>query len=307
MLFGSMPDVFPSDEPFVISFPALVKASPNSAGRRLIAVEASNQNVDLEGDCVLQSALLQAAGEFLRSGVIDVDHVSEIGGRYGVRNPTDWIVGVPTEVNDIGKGRTEVVAELHQPQPGIVSKADEIWENLNRNPPVRWRASIYGFPNGSSGFVDARITKCPEAPDAKRYVVKSLIWKSLALTRNPINDAITGAATIITAKAFIKSLQVTGILGQLTESMPELAKDASPAMMPGIESMLPPRNRMELLAHHTLHIDKGKCPFAGQSAPLGKSVASFRSHFSGCCGVPAGTDDILALALMQALKHEKSW
>lgn len=299
-----MPDTFSHDEPLVISFPAFVKASVNSSGRRMISVTASNEACDGEGDVILQKSLLDSAGEFLRSGCIDVDHVSEVGHRYGIKNTSEWIVGVPTEVKDIGKGSTSVTGELHKAELGKFGKADEIWESLLHDPPVRWSASIYGFPNGSSGFVDVRVTgPCQEAPHATRYVVKSIIWKSLALTRSPVNASLGGYASIVTAKSWIKSRQGLGVLGALTDGV-EVSKDASLDSMP-TDSVLPPRNRMELMSHFSHHIEKGKCPFAGNSAPLGKSVASFRSHFSNCCGVPSGTDDILALALMQALKHER--
>jgi len=303
---------FPQDEAIVLSFPALVKASVGESGRRIISFQASNEDLDGEGDVVLQSSLLNAAAGFLRSGVIDIDHMSEIGGRYGISNPLDFIVGVPTEVKDMGNGRTDVIGELHQPKPGIVSKADQVWESLLRDPPVRWRASIYGFPTGPNGFIDARVYKCAEAPHAKRYVVKSLNWKSIALTKSPINDSITGAAHIVTAKAWIKSLQSIGMLGEIMDdpTAKEVKKDASPApvAIPSNGSpanLLHPRNRMELLSHHTHHIEKGQCPFSGEASPLGKSVASFRDHFMGCVGSDAGTADILGLALMHALRNER--
>ena len=287
-------DLTTLDDAYLIDLPMLVKATPHD-GRRIVEVEASNEAVDSEGDVVLQKALLDGAVEFLNKGHLDIDHLSEIGSRIGIRNTAEWIVGVPLEVRDMGKGRTVVRGELHKEVPGKVSKADELWESLMRDPPVRWRASIFGYPKGPNGFVDASIEKCAEAPDALRYVVKSLDWRSLAFTRNPINDSITGSARIVTAKSHIAEmiLKGGGAYGDLV---------APPLSMTG-GSFFPPRNRFELTAHHDSHIAKGKCPHAGDNTALGRSVASFRQHFMKCCGMDHGASDIHALALMQALKH----
>ena len=284
------------DDSFVISFPAIVKATIRD-GRRTVEVEASNEAVDSEGDVVLQKALLDGSASFLRSGVLDIDHISEIGDRLGIQNTSEWIVGNPLEVRDLGKGRTSVMGELHQPVAGRVTKADELWDGLMRDPPVRWRASIFGWPIGADGFHDARKSRCPEAPNAKRYVVKRLDWRSLAFTRNPINTAIEGAARIITMKAFVAALgKGTFDAGSMAPIVPGIAAGG-----PTTGTMLRPRNRMELKAHHALHAAKGECPHVGE---FGKSVAGFRGHFANCCGCDEGDADMLALAMMYALRHD---
>ena len=87
-----------------IDLPMIVKARPD-LGERVIEVEASNQAVDSEGDVVLQAALLGSADAFLRKGHIDIDHISEIGSRYGIRNTGDFVIGKPREVKDLGGGQ----------------------------------------------------------------------------------------------------------------------------------------------------------------------------------------------------------
>jgi hypothetical protein len=285
------------DDSFVIHLPALVKAAPRD-GRRIVEVEASNEAVDSEGDVVLQKALLEGASAFLRSGVLDIDHFSEIGDRIGIANPSEWIVGNPMEVKDLGGGRTSVVGELHQPVAGRVTKADELWDGLVRDPPVRWRASIFGWPLGADGFHDARKSRCTEAPGARRYVVKSLDWRSLAFTRHPINTSLEGAAHIVTMKSFMAGLAKTGAF--------DMGGQAGAPFVPptGGATLHRPRNRIEMKSHFTHHVEEGKCPFAGKSALLGRSVAAFRDHFMQCCGCDHGEADILALALMQALRHD---
>jgi hypothetical protein len=277
------------DNAIILNMPVIIKSSFDD-GKRMVEVEASNESCDSEGDVVLQAALLGAATDFLKSGHLDIDHLSEVGERLGISNPTSYIVGVPREVKDIGKGRTSVVGELHKKIDGKVSKADELWESLQADPPVRWRASIYGYPK-SGGLIDCRFDKCREAPDAKRYVLKAMDWRSLAFTRNPVNDAIEGAATVVSAKAFIKSR--AGFI----------SKDDSAAVggLSPTQYMLPPRNRVELEAHYAFHMEKGKCPYAGGDG--NRSIAAFRDHFMNCCYEPDYDADIQALALAQLLKR----
>lgn len=287
--------MFDSAEPLLFHLPCLVKARMDG-DRRVVAVEASNETVDQEGDVITQKALLDGAPAFLKSGALDIDHISEIGARYGIQNPDSWIVGVPLEVRDLGGRRTEVVGELHKAKPGVVSKADELWEGLTRDPPVQWRASIYGWPIRNGGLLDARIEKSAEYPNATRYIVKGLDWRSLAFTRTPVNDAITGSAHVVTMKSFVDVLMKRGVI---SKSWDDVAMPVSPAMS---NDVLLPRNRVELLAHHALHIAEGKC-LSPTRAEFGNSVAGFREHFMYCCGMSYGEADILALALMQALKH----
>jgi hypothetical protein len=281
------------DDALILDLPVIIKSRTDD-GRRLVEVEASNQEVDTEGDVVLQAALLDAAAAFIKSGHLDIDHISEVGERIGIANPTSYIVGVPIEVKDIGKGRTSVVGELHKPIEGKVSKADELWDSLQMDPPIRWRASIFGYPK-AGGLIDCRFEKCKDAPSAKRYVLKAMDWRSLAFTRNPVNDAIAGEARVVSAKAFIKSHIAQTALkaaGQMVDV------NSAPAIAP---FMFPPRNRLELEAHYALHMEKGKCPYAGGDG--NRSIASFRDHFIQCCYEPEWEADLQALALAQLLKR----
>lgn len=274
-----------------LNLPILVKARPSEDGRRVIEVEASNECVDSESDVILQQALLGSASEFLAKGHIDRDHLSEIGDRIpGLPHPpAHYVVGRPLEVNDLGGGRTGVVCELNKS-----AEAEAIWKGLNDVPPVNWRASIYGFPT-ADGLHNAQFGKCELAPDAGRYVVSKMRWQSLALTRNPVNQAITGSACIVTAKAFIDSL---------TEVAKAPFSDIMPDGWPMPEEIIPvPRNKVEMLGHYTHHCCEGKCPF---TKLLGRSIAGFREHFRWCSGQDYDTAHIYANALMQMLKRQKS-
>lgn len=276
-----------------VQLPCIIKARMDG-DRRLVEVEASNQECDSEGDVILQQALLGSADSFVKSGHLDIDHLSEIGERIGIARPSDYIVGVPTEVIDLGGGRTGVKGELHKSgRP----KADELWDSLKADPPIRWQASIYGFPVPGQ-VVDARVAKSQDLMGATRFLVKSLDWRSLAFTRNPINTAIKGSARIVTAKAMVAFMKSK--MPHLADAVSKVAEEVQ--VMP-VDYILPPRNREEMMGHFHYHIQKGRCPFAGGT--MGNSVFNFRSHFTNCCGEAPWDADIKALALMHLLKREK--
>lgn len=271
-----------------IDIPVLIKARSDGT-RRLVEVEASNEAVDGEGDVIKQAALLDSASPFIATGHLDIDHYSEIGERLGISNPSDYIVGNPIEVKDLGKGRTGVLGELHKSgRP----KADELWSSLTANPPVRWRASIYGFPK--AGMVeDCRITK-GDSGGAKRFIIKGLHWRSLAFTRNPVNDSITGAAHVVTVKSMVAIMKAR---------LPGAAKSEYDTMPMPTDYILPPRNRVELMGHFLYSMKTGRSPYSNPE--MGFSVLNFQNHFLYMCGCSADEADILANALMNLLKREK--
>lgn len=274
-----------------VQIPVIIKAH-SEGERRLVSLEASNESVDSEGDVILQSALLNSAESFIKSGHLDIDHISELGSRLGVKNPTDYIVGVPIEVKDLGGGRTGVVGELHKGGTGR-EKADELWSSLKAEPPVRWSASIYGFPLPGQ-VEDCRVSKSTSGAKATRFFVKGLDWRSLAFTRNPVNKAITGAACIVTAKSMIEIIKGRVPNGGIARTLT------------GVENpnfILPPRNREEMMGHFLYHMQRGNCPCSG--GIIGNSIMSFAEHFMQCCGETPWDADLKALALMQLLKRER--
>ena len=279
-----------------VSLPVIIKAREDG-DRRIVEVEASNQFCDSEGDVILQQALLNSADSFVKSGHLDIDHLSEIGERLGIQRPTDYIVGVPTEVKDLGGGRTGVIGELHKKGR---AKADELWESLKADPPVRWQASIYGFPVPGQ-VIDARVSKAQDTMGATRFLVKGIDWRSLAFTRNPINTSIKGAAHIVTAKsmlAIMKSRMAVGDIAKGPESnIVEMNAPAAP------DYLLSPRNREEMMGHYHYHIERGRCQHAG--GVMGRSVHNFKEHFQHCCGDAPWEADIKSLALMHLLKRER--
>ena len=288
-------------EGIIISLNCIVKARTDANGRRLVEVEASNEAVDIEGDVIEQRALLDSAKSFVANGHIDIDHYSEIGARLGIPNPESYIIGRPVEVKDLGGGRTGVVSEIMRSSDGISNpeknRYDAFWESLQTDPPTLWRSSIYGFPP-SDAVVDCRSDSCGSTK-ATRYLVKALDWRSLAMTRNPINDSIQGYAKVVSAKARIEAIMKAGPtpafpVGPLGAAIPP---PTGPVML---SNMMPPRNMNEAVGQYVRHI-KRDCDAAGHI----NSTLGFKNHFMLCCAMPEEEADVWAHALMHHVLKDR--
>jgi hypothetical protein len=257
----------------------------------MIECEASNEEVDIEGDVIEQKALLDSADDFIKFGHIDIDHISELGFRVGIKDPSSYIIGRPTEVLDLGEKRTGIVGEIMRSRDGGVNptqnKYDEVWKSLQADPPVMWRASIYGFPD-PSGIIDCSEMICRSG--ATRYHITKMIWKSLALTRNPINNAIKGCVQIRTAKAQIDLLQKDMIL-------PFQLGDQSMIPQPAVRM---PQNAIDLWGQYKNHISV-ECPYC---MPGLDATLPFSDHFSLCCGASPSQAEIFASALMWMITRD---
>lgn len=319
----------------IIDLPILVKSmGEDSFGRRMIAVEASSEAVDGEGDVIEQAALLNAAESFIKNGHLDWNHYSELHARLGLKgSPSDWIIGNPREVVDLGDGRTGVVAELRRSIDGSFDPStrlyDAIWRDLTQaSPIVKYRASIYGFP--LAGMIeDCRKATCSSA--ATRFHIKGLDWKSLALTTNPVNDSLTGFARVVTAKSFIELIKAqSGSPGYppgwpnqaapATEQsqadfkpqscgptpaassapMPKTEPEPSPASAPSVFALSAPRNLSDAVGQYHHHMKKSCAHTAGINSTMG-----FKNHFELCCGMDSDMADLYGHALMHHLLLEK--
>jgi len=257
------------DDAIVARMPVVIKAREESrSGRRIVEVEASNESVDLDGDVVLQSALLDSAPTFIATGHLDIDHKSEFGARLGIPNPTSYIVGRPLDVRKAEGGRTLVEGEISRSLDGrddpVNYKYDEFWASLRRDPPVYWFASIYGWP---TDLEDCSKGSC-EATGATRFIIKSLDWRSLAFTQMPKNSSLLYPTKIVTAKAY----------------MAELAK--------AVKDELPPHAYMP----ETLTDAAQPCPNC--EVHKHPSLLGYRKHFAACKGQTADQADVLAHAVM---------
>jgi hypothetical protein len=275
-----------------IQLPTVMKAHEVD-GKRLVEICASKQVVDDEGDLVLQTALLNSGPGFVKSGHLDLEHISEIFDRIpGIKGrASDYIVGNPMEVRDLGGGATGVIGELQKGNP----HADEIWSGLTASPPVRWQASIYGYPT-ATGLHDARTAKSSEEMmGATRFLVTGIDWRSLAFTRRPINTAVD-AARVYTAKAFMAFMK--------SQWGYDSAPSAGPFEVTPTNYLLVPRNVTELAGHVMHHMKRGQCPHVNKTNGLSRDLVEL--HFMHCCGMDEGLASIFAHAVMHWVKREKA-
>lgn len=137
-----------------ISIGGLLKATPvEEAGRRILFMEASNEDPDYQNEVVLQKALGESAGYYLRHGNIDLSHYSILGPKSGVPNFMEFEIGKPIDVNV--SDRTYVKCELYTGESPMAKNANMVWDSLTRqNPPSRWYPSVGGVVLSKSEQID---------------------------------------------------------------------------------------------------------------------------------------------------------
>ena len=173
-----------------------VDGKTDENGNYYFEVEASNENIDLQDQIVLQQALIESRDEFLRGGVISYDHLHKTRDAAGnpVSDPS-MVIGEPVDVKfDTETCSTIVKGKLYNTN----EKARELI-NMLKAGSTRVRASVGGiFP---------KVIK-----DAKTGVEKitHVLWNDLALTVSPVNNTVGSAvfAKSLTAQQFVQSLPI---------------------------------------------------------------------------------------------------
>lgn len=182
---------------------ALEPGKTDEYGNYIFEVEASNENLDLQNQIVLQRALLDSKEEFLKGGVISCDHLHKRKDEYGnTISDTSMVIGEPIDVRTEGSS-TIVVGKLYKSN----EKAQDFIRML-KDGSSRVRASVGGiFP---------KVVK-----DAKTGVEKitSVLWNDLALTTSPVNNTVGSAvfAKSMNPDEFVKAL-AAGYKGDSAES-----------------------------------------------------------------------------------------
>lgn len=172
------------------------KSFTDKEGNFIFDVEASNENLDLEGERTLQRALLGTKSYFLTNGVISKDHLhqevipKEKGG--GLQYHEQYVIGEPLEVYTKGNS-TRVRGKLYKSNP----YAQEFMKLL-QDGSTRVKASVGGL-----------IPQKVKNKDGTKTVT-SVLWNDLALTIAPVNPTVAPATITksLTSAEFVKSLSV---------------------------------------------------------------------------------------------------
>lgn len=156
-------------------------------------VEASNENLDLEGQQVLQRALLGSESYFITNGVISKDHLHKKLKDGKWINDEEFVIGEPVAVYTDGKS-TRVRGKLYRK-----NKHAKKFIELLESGSSRVKASVAG--------ILPKIVK--NVKDGTEKVV-SFLWNDLALTIAPVNYTVQGATGILakamTSHDFVKAL-----------------------------------------------------------------------------------------------------
>lgn len=163
-------------------------------GNYIFEVEASNENLDIQNQIVLQRALMESKDEFLKGGVISFDHLHKRRDEKGnVISDPSMVIGEPIDVYfDEENKKTIVKGKLYSNN----DKAKDLIKMLKAGS-TRVRASVGGiFP---------QVVKNLKTGVEK---VTHVLWNDLALTTSPVNNTVGSAvfAKSMTAAEFVDYL-----------------------------------------------------------------------------------------------------
>jgi hypothetical protein len=177
----------------------MLKATPSEeGGERILYIEASNEDVDHQNEVVLQKALAESAGYFLRHGNIDLSHYTILGPKSGIPNFMEYEIGKPVDVSINGR-QTFVKAQLYQGESPMAKNANMVWDSLTRqSPPSRW------YPSVGGSVLEKSVKLDPKTGD-KIAVVSAVRWNNIALDRCPVNRTVPEVSTVPVG-VFAKSL-----------------------------------------------------------------------------------------------------
>jgi hypothetical protein len=173
-----------------------LKARPATEGdRRYLYFGASNESWDQQQEKILKAALLGSQDLYLAKGNIDIDHITMLGHRLGIKNPREWEIGVPLEVRE-GPRSVFVKGEIYRGN----DKADWFWKTVTaQDPPMRWFPSVGGLP------IERRVVTDPATKTQRRVITKAR-WVNTALAREPIDLSVSNAQ-VVPYGEFAKSVQ----------------------------------------------------------------------------------------------------
>jgi hypothetical protein len=187
------------DMPEFVSIPTMLKSIPREeSGERCLYIEASNEDVDHQGEVVLQKALSDSTPYFLRHGNIDLSHYTLLGPKAGIPNFLEYEIGRPVEARTSGK-RTFVKAQLYKGEGARARNANMVWDSLTKQKPASpWFASV-------GGSVLSKAIKEDPANGMRVGVITAVRWNNLALDRGPVNKTV-GEVSLAPIGTFAKSL-----------------------------------------------------------------------------------------------------
>lgn len=169
----------------------------NEEGDFIFDAEASNENLDLEQQRILQEALLNSKDYFLTNGVISKDHLHQQivgeGENKRIIFNEEYVIGEPLKVYTEG-GKTRVRGKLYK-----LNEHAQKFIKLFKEGSTRIKASV--------GGIAPLVQKVKENGQEVGRVV-SVLWNDLALTISPVNPTVGAAYMVksLNSLEFVKAL-----------------------------------------------------------------------------------------------------
>lgn len=169
----------------------------NEEGDFIFDAEASNENLDLEQQRVLQQALINSKDYFLTNGVISKDHLHQQivgeGESKRVIFNEEYVIGEPLMVYTEA-GKTRVRGKLYK-----LNEHAQKFIKLFKEGSTRIKASV--------GGIAPLVQKVKENGMEVGKVV-SVLWNDLALTIAPVNPTVSPAYMVksLSSLEFVKAL-----------------------------------------------------------------------------------------------------
>lgn len=171
-------------------------------GNPIVIIQASNENLDYQGERVLRSALMASKDYLLQNGVISFDHkhlssekIYEFDPKW---NPEKYILGKPMEVWEAPNedGIMTVFAKA------VLSKSNSIAREIIgklKDKIATVKASVGG-----------RLAKKEMRLDTKTFTdvptIVGVLWDEIALTYKPVNQTLGASSLSYPPVSFVKSL-----------------------------------------------------------------------------------------------------
>ena len=232
------------------------KASPHTEGdRRFVYCEPSNENLDVQDERTLQTALQRSAAHFLRFGNLDVGHLTFLGLQLKIQHPELYEIGRPV---DVTFDPTLVKGEIYRGDGPTAEQANLFWASLTeQKPPQQWYPSVGGRTFAKS---------CQ--PDGTCDIL-AVAWENIGFWKIPVNQTVR-PVSVMPMGVFAKAL----LAGYGTDSSTFIGGRALQAESLDAPKRLPAYQ--PIAGRFLKALGTSRCQHSGYPPTLVKAVAHFR-------------------------------
>jgi hypothetical protein len=189
------PDIAAEHDEIFLQMQMAKSLERDADGNVIFTVEASNENLDIEEERVLQAALMGTKDYFLKNGVVSKDHKHRTFRKEGGFDiHEEYVIGEPIDV--FTKGSSTMVKGKLYAKNQYAQKFIELLDNASS----RVKASVGGL-----------VPKVKKTMENGRKVgnIISVLWDDIALTIQPVNPTVEPAVSMaksLSSSEFVKAL-----------------------------------------------------------------------------------------------------